>query len=258
MSENWKIWDDNYEYGLNFYKRSIGEKDEMESSKASAKVINSIINDNDLVLDVGCGTGHYLVSIDKQVSRKFSYHGVDATKSYIELAEKAFSDSSSSFRDKPKFSVEDIFNISIKDNYADIVCCNNVLLHLPSIKKPMEELWRVTKKFLVIRTLIGTESVRVKFVEEEGGFDNSGEPNKFNYHNIYSQNYLNQIISKFENVKDVKYFLDEDFDKDMLGSQNFENDYSEHYKKFVTKVVNGMQVASYLIQPWSFLIIEKQ
>ncbi|NOR57099.1 MAG: methyltransferase domain-containing protein, partial [Sulfurimonas sp.] len=141
MDDNWKVWDDSPEYGDNFYQRSIDEKEEMESSKSAAKIVSTIIKDKDIVLDVGCGAGHYLASLDKRVETNFSYHGVDATEHYIELAKKAYNGKSTEYRDVPSFNQEDIFNLSESDGYADVVMCNNVLLHLPKIEKPISELW---------------------------------------------------------------------------------------------------------------------
>jgi len=72
MNDTWKIWDDRDEYGKSFYLRSIGEKGEMESSKATAKIVKSLIQDNNKVLDIGCGGGHYLVSLDKTIAKSIS------------------------------------------------------------------------------------------------------------------------------------------------------------------------------------------
>ena len=61
---------------------------EMESSKALAKILKKQIFENDNVLDVGCGCGHYLKSLLSEIGVPFKYTGVDATNYYIELAKK--------------------------------------------------------------------------------------------------------------------------------------------------------------------------
>ena len=259
MNDTWKIWDDRDEYGKSFYLRSIGEKSEMESSKATAKIVKSLIQDNNKVLDIGCGGGHYLVSLDKTIDKKFSYHGIDATQSYIELAKKAFRDSSTEYRKEAIFEEGDIFNLPVPDGFADIVMCNNVLLHLPKIEKPVSELWRASKKYLIIRALIGEVSLRVKFVEEPEEFDENGDPINYYFHNIYSKSYIEKIIQSLNGVKQYKIFSDLDFDENNLGLENFEDlEYSDHENKFVTESLSGMQVASYLIQPWSYVVIERE
>ena len=88
MKENWRIWDNDKQYGDLFYKRAIGELPEMESSKALAKLASTFICENDKILDVGCGAGHYLRSLDKHIDVNFSYVGIDQTEYYIEKAKR--------------------------------------------------------------------------------------------------------------------------------------------------------------------------
>jgi ubiquinone/menaquinone biosynthesis C-methylase UbiE len=148
--DTWRIWNQEDEYGQVFYKRATGEFPEMESSKAVANLLKDIIQDSDRILDVGCGSGHYLKSLISTINCNFLYTGIDATFRYIELAKKAFSN-----QNNTEFMVGDIFDIPVEDNRFDVVMCNNVLLHLPSVQKPINELIRVSKRFVVIRTLIG-------------------------------------------------------------------------------------------------------
>jgi len=259
MDNSWKVWDDLPELGENFYSRSIDEKDEMESSKSVSKIISEFVSDEDKILDIGCGAGHYLSSLDKKITKKFSYHGVDATENYLRLAKKAYEGKVTEFRDVPTFELGDIYNLPMADKYADIVMCNNVLLHLPKIQKPMEELWRVSKKYLVIRTLVGDVSMRTKFVKEPEEFDDNGEPLNYNYQNIYSQKYIENIIAGLKDVKHFKIFQDLDFDQSKIGEHNFEDNYSSEHidKKFITTILDGLQTSSYLLLPWCYIILEK-
>ena len=52
--ENWKVWDEDREYGERFYNRIKGDLPEMESSKALAKFLKNEIVEGDNILDVGC------------------------------------------------------------------------------------------------------------------------------------------------------------------------------------------------------------
>lgn len=90
MAENWKAWDNEKEYGELFYDRAVGKISEMESSKAVARHVAELATANDMILDVGCGAGHYLRSLDSILKIPFRYYGIDATQYYIELARKAF------------------------------------------------------------------------------------------------------------------------------------------------------------------------
>ncbi len=256
VKERWKIWDNDKAYGKVFYKRAIGKLSEMESSRAAAKIVARIIKANDKILDVGCGSGHYLVSLDNNVNVPFSYHGIDPTAYYIKMAKKAFLEkfNHNPLRKECKFQVGDVFNLDLANNYADLVMCNNVLLHLPSIKKPIRELWRVTRKYLLIRTLIGKNSFRIKQVNQPEEYGADGEPHNFHFFNIYSTDYMVRLINELKGVKRWRLIDDKDYDPKNIGAANYKNAKKPHD---LTIVVSGMQINNYIVQPWKFLIIEK-
>tara|TARA_B100000959_G_C14521227_1_gene435522 strand:- start:298 stop:552 length:255 start_codon:yes stop_codon:yes gene_type:complete len=68
-------------YGELFLKRAVGKLNEMENSKAVAKIIHPLIKNNSKILDAGCGAGHYLRSILKLSNKSFQYYGIDLTQS---------------------------------------------------------------------------------------------------------------------------------------------------------------------------------
>jgi len=252
MRDNWKIWDGNKAYGKVFYERATGKLPEMESSKAVARHVAQLAKKNDLILDAGCGGGHYLVSLDRTLKIPFRYYGIDATANYIKLARTAFAKkiNNNPLRMLYEFKVADIFDIDLADGFADIVMCNNVLLHLPSIEKPIKELWRVAKKYLVIRTLIGKVSFRIPPEK----YTKDGEPCNFHYFNIYSQEYIQELVDKLPGVKSHRLFEDTDFNPSNIGASNYKNRKRPHN---LTTIINGMQVNNYVILPMKFLIIEK-
>ncbi len=254
--DNWRIWENEKEYGDVFFKRATALLPEMESSKAVAEIIRDIIQENDVIVDIGCGGGHYLNSLDKRINRSFSYYGFDATPYYIELARKAFFEKNNTnpLRLKTVFETGDIFNLPVKDQFADIVMCNNLLLHLPSIEKPIKELWRITKKYVIIRTLIGKVSFRIKQIIHPEGYTEDGEPLNFHYLNIYSEDYMKSIIDTLDYVETYKLFPDINFNPNNIGLSNYEGKKVPHN---VTKIIDGVQINNYVILPWQFLIIKK-
>ena len=161
MEENWKVWDKNEDYGRLFKDRAEGKLPEMESSKAVSKHLKKIVSKNDVIMDVGCGAGHYLNTLDKTFDKEFSYIGIDATKKYIEFAIEAYENQKNPLRTNTDFRVGDIFKLPTKDQEADIVMCNNVLLHLPSVEKPIKELYRSAKKYLIIRRSLISQKEKV-------------------------------------------------------------------------------------------------
>lgn len=186
--DRWKIWDEMQSYGEVLYKRATGEAPEMESSKAAARRLQGILKEGNTVLDVGCGAGHYLRSLRSVFPFPFPYTGIDATQSYVDLAAKAFKTDANA-----AFLRGDIEALPVKDQSFDIVLCMNVLLHLPRILPAIRELWRVTGRTLLIRTMVGEKSFRIKQIREwekemEGTedpiFDADGEPMRFHYFNM--------------------------------------------------------------------------
>lgn len=255
-NDGWKVWNESKKYGDIFYKRATGELPEMESSKAAAKIITPLMKDGDTLIDIGCGGGHYLKSIVKKAETDFNYKGVDATPYYVEQGKNAWADKQGYEKlNSVSFQVGDIFNIPLEDATGDIVICNNVLLHLPSVEKPISELIRIAKKYILIRALVGRTSFRIKQVNSPEEYDENGEPLSFNFHNIYSEAYIRQIIGKCGSFKSVKIWEDNDFSADNINQTTDVYDAKNQHK--VTTVINGMQINNYLIQPWSFILIEK-
>jgi ubiquinone/menaquinone biosynthesis C-methylase UbiE len=204
-------------------------------------------------LDVGCGVGHYLRSLKNQIDVPFGYLGVDPTRNYIDRAKDVFHGSS------VDFAIMDIYDLQLRDNYADIVMCNNVLLHLPSIQIPIQELLRVSKKYVIIRTLIGENSFRIKQVEKPEIYNRNGEPLHYHYFNIYAESYIRNILTINELLSDCISFDvtitdDRDFDpKNFGGTENYLNEKPHD----LTTMLNGYQLNNYVLEPWKFVIIKK-
>src|SRR3989338_233108 len=90
LKDTWRIWDNDLKYGDLLFRRATGEAEEMESSKSLCEALKPIYRPGMKVLDVGCGAGHYLLSLRKRLDPKISYTGLDATAYYVSLAQKAF------------------------------------------------------------------------------------------------------------------------------------------------------------------------
>ena len=251
MTEKWRVWERDEigrEYGELLYRRATGELREMESSKAAARRMRALTRPDDTILDVGCAAGHYLRSLKNQIEWEFIYTGLDATQAYIDLARKAFAhDETSTFR------TGDIFDMPFADESFDVVMCNNVLLHLPSIEKPVVELCRVARRAVLLRTLVGRRSFRIMEVRATGDeFEEDGDPKSFNYLNIYSRDYVDHVLSKIAGVR-WQIFEDKDFDEAPIQARREDNPNLTN----VTTVLDGMQVNEYVMLPWCFVEIRK-
>jgi ubiquinone/menaquinone biosynthesis C-methylase UbiE len=248
MNTQWKVWDRNKSYGEVLYKRAVGELPEMESSKRVAKEVKKFAVPGLTILDVGCGAGHYLRSLRRELGESFSYTGCDATEHYIALAKQAFA------RDKnASFKVSDIFALNFEDNSFDLVICNNLLLHLPSIERPLQELTRVARKRAIVRTLCGDRSFRIQDVKPQADgreFGADGEPAEFHYYNIYSRDYIKSVLSADSKVRSWEVAEDKDFDKARIEASA-----EEHAQYDASRILGDYQVNGYILQPWAIITI---
>lgn len=250
-------WVDRKDYADTFFKRAKGDLPEMESSKAAANLLADVLQEGDKLLDVGCGAGHYLKSILNRIETPFDYTGIDATPAFVAKAKEAWKD-----QPNTRFQEGNIYELPFEDGTFDVVMCNNVLLHLPSLVKPLHELLRVAKRFVMVRTLIGDRSFKVQEVYSDATwpfsdvpvaqeFDDDGEPTSFGYENIYSEPYFRSVISRVKPNAEVKIFLDTNFDAEAINrsadTEGLPN---------ATRVINGMQTLGYVITPWSFAQIQ--
>jgi ubiquinone/menaquinone biosynthesis C-methylase UbiE len=248
MRAEWKVWDQNKSYGEVLYKRAVGELPEMESSKRIAKEVKKFAISGSTILDVGCGAGHYLRSLRRELGDSFSYVGCDATEHYIALAKKAFAADKNA-----AFQVSDIFGLDFDDNSFDLVICNNLLLHLPSIDRPVNELIRVARRRVIIRTLCGERSFRIQDVRPQTDgreFSREGDPVAFYYYNIYSRDYMTYVLSSNPKAKSWEIAADTDFDKARI-----EESARDHAANNATQIVGDYQVNGYILQPWAIVTI---
>lgn len=242
----WHVWGNDgigRDYGNVLFNRAVGDLPEMQCSIEAAKRLEPVIRGSDTVADVGCGAGHYLRSLRRRVMAPFQYIGVDGTREYVDLAQKAFeADKRSSFQ------YGDIFNIPLADNSADVTLCCNVLLHLPSIEKPIAELLRITKRHLLIRTLVGRSTFIIKEARSDK-YSETGEPLDFNYFNIYSAARIESAVKACGATVTIE--PDTSFEGDRIN-----DDVAAHGIELnLTRVIGNTQVRDYIIQPWAWLTI---
>ena len=94
------------------------------------------------VLDAGCGLGHFYSVLMKE-KPDVDYRGIDNSVEMLKRAQKFFRD------EAHRFSDADIYDLSPVPS-ADTVVCISVLLHLPEVAAPIEQLWAKTETELII------------------------------------------------------------------------------------------------------------
>jgi len=242
-----KYWNKGYE--VVFSKRARGVLPEMESSKAVAKLLSKLVKPNNSILDVGCGVGHYYISLKKRIKNNFGYFGIDIKSAYIREAKKIFKQETN-----VSFKKGSIFKIPFKAGEFDVVLFINTLENLPSIEKPISELLRVSKKYVLIRTLVDERSFYIKEVHDNNFFS-KGEPKNFSFFNIYSKKYLEKIIYKYCPDCKIKFRKDRDFKSSAIRNSLKSDDKKSFFNP--TNIIGKKQVNGPILMNWEFIEIFK-
>ena len=262
MSINNGMYDENYSshYSLAelHFNRAIGKAPEMESSKAMAKLISKNYNNGDSIADIGCSAGHYLFSIRKELANKeVNYTGVEFHDLLLSKAQEAWNGDNFA-----KFRKGSIFEIPASDKEFDITFCSNLLMHLPTIVKPLQELIRITRKKLLIRTYIGTKSFKIQEVKNNSfwpgteiapanEFNDDGVPMLFEYENIWSKDYFESVVRRFAPTANIKFIKDDLYDikaiEETAKTGNLPNP---------TRTLGEWQIFDYILLPYHFIEIE--
>ena len=251
LEKPWYVWSKDKDYGEMLYKRATGELEEMQSAKSFCQELAKIYEEGMTIADIGCGAGHYLLSLRKYIDENINYTGIDATEDYLQHAKNAFPNTD--------FHLGDIYNLDFDDNSFDIVSCSNLLPYLPPPPaKAISELLRISKRYTILRVLIGERNYIVKAIRNsDAGLETSlenglsyaeQEKTRFNYNNFFTKDFYAKLITKLEPNASFKFVADDNW-------QTFDN--SELTTHTGTKVIAGKQVSGNLIFDWHYLIVDK-
>jgi ubiquinone/menaquinone biosynthesis C-methylase UbiE len=114
------------------YVHSFVYKKFFRSQEVKIELILNILKPN-IVLDAGCGYGRYTKLMKKL---NFNVHSIDISKPMIDEIKKI----------NPQFKLCQVENIDYPDHFFDLVLCIDVADHLKSLRKAIEEFYRVLKK----------------------------------------------------------------------------------------------------------------
>lgn len=238
--------------------RSKGKLPHMEVAKAYSQIINKLSKTKSIsILDVGCLTGHFNRTFSKMLNMKYSYTGIDPWDIHINAAKKIWK-----YTSNINFKKGWAQKIPFKKNEFDIVISSNVLTHIPEIRKPLREMLRTTRRFLILRTPVHDKSYRIQMVlnskwfkytnvKPSDEFDRFGNPRVYEYYDVHSKDYLESVIKRISPNCSIKFIKDNFFSK-----RNIQNKKEKKLNK--TMIINGQQVADLLILPHYFVIIEKK
>ena len=250
-------YENNFNNAKIYFDRATGKSPEMEVSKAIANILKPKIKNGSKLLDVGCACGHYYRSIKKRVKKNFFYTGTDPYEIFLDKAKIAWRNDAN-----VNFLKGNIYKLPFKKNQFDLTICSNVFIHLNKIKKPLQELLRVTKGTIIIRTVVYDVSYKVQLVynnkwwkntdvKPKDEFDKNGNPRAFSYFNILSKDFLEGTIKDINKKAKVTFIKDNFFSKKKISSSN-----KKEKRPLATRIVGDEQFSGCLMQPHYFVIIK--
>ncbi len=249
-------YENNFNNAKIYFDRATGKSPEMEVSKAIANILKPKIKNGSRLLDVGCACGHYYRSIKKKVKKDFFYTGTDPYEIFLDKAKIAWKNDAN-----VNFLKGNIYKLPFQKNQFDLTICSNVFIHLNKIKKPLQELLRVTKGTIIIRTVVYDVSYKVQLVynnkwwkntdvKPKDEFDKNGNPRAFSYFNILSKDFLEGTIKDINKKAKVTFVKDNFFSKKKISSSN-----KKERRPLATRIVEDEQFSGCLMQPHYFVII---
>lgn len=147
------------------------------------------------ILDAGCGEGFTLEFLRKQGIGK-AYEGIDFLKTAIGIGKKVH----------PKVTLKQasIYELPYKANAFDLVLCTEVLEHLEKPRDAVKELFRVSKKYVLVSVpnepiFMGSNFLRGKNWSRFGNdIEHINHWTMFNFPKLVQKNagVKTQIISK--------------------------------------------------------------
>lgn len=247
----------NYNNAKIYSDRASGKSPEMEVSKAMAKFLSQKVKENDQILDVGCAAGHFYRSIKNKINKRFYYTGTDPYSIFLNRAKAIWKNETN-----VKFVKGNIYNLPFIKNEFDVSFCSNVLIHLNDVKKPLKEIFRVTKRTTILRTVLFDVSYKVQLVYNNkwwsdtnikpiDEFDKKGNPRAYSYFNILSFDYLTQNILKLYPKAKINIIKDNFFDK-----KKIKNSIAKEKRPLATKIIGNEQISGCILQPHYFVIID--
>lgn len=156
--KEWRVWakPDYAEGRLRQWKSPLLPQEKWDRHKAKRLSLIPQLIKGSSVLDVGCGLGHCYATIKDGIDE---YLGIDL-KAMIDICHRFFPEN--------LFKAGDIYNLSSIGMY-DTVLCIQVLIHLPTLEKPLKQLWAHTKQRLIFTIRPPTRLFKKRFKQRESG-----------------------------------------------------------------------------------------
>lgn len=110
------------------------------------QIFSKFFEEDFKMLDICCGAGRYYgVIVNKlKLIQSSNYIGIDNNRGMLLEAQKRYKDGN--------FYIGDAYNLEFKDHFFDVCLLMDVIQHVPDYKPLVKEMFRVSKKYIIITT----------------------------------------------------------------------------------------------------------
>ena len=156
----------------------MGEEYWSSIEDSTLSLINSSINENDNILDVGVGLGRLLGKVNNKVNK----YGVDIDFNQLLRVDNTINVCMSKVEELP-----------YQDNYFDVIVCTDVLEHVIDLNLAIQNILRCLKKG-------GRLIVRVPYREDLSNYLLESYPYQFAHLRNFDENSLRLLFEKIFNM----------------------------------------------------------
>lgn len=206
-----------------YTRRAYGEAEEMTCAAQAAELLKPMALPGQTLLDVGCGTGYFLHSLQSR-NIPLEYFGIDATARFIDIGRSALARFGLPPERLQAGRIEDM------DGRADHVLCMNVLSNIDNFHRPLERLLKMARKTVILRESV-KDGAEYRYVEDRY----LESPDVLNVHvNAYDRKELTAFIRSYG------YSVSEIADLRTGGAPEMVIDYPHYWTFFVATRIDGI------------------
>ena len=182
-----------------------------------------ILDENDTVLDVGCGEGSITIPLSKKVKKVI---GIDSSVKMLEYLEKRAKEENAENIESILKPIEEINYDEIGD--VDVVVCSRSLNGIIPIEEVLTELNKIANKYVFI-TIFGPENKKIeKDFDKELGIKTEDFPDYNYFFNILFNMGIYANVERF----DLNNYREYDSIEEAMDNGKFRLDlYSEEQKE---------------------------
>ena len=219
-----KNWDD---AASGFYKRTRKEDYQI------ALFDKLILDENDTVLDVGCGEGSVTIPIAKRVKKVI---GIDSSPKMLEFLEKRALDNDINNIETILKPIEEIKYEEIGD--VDVVVCSRSLNGIIPIEEVLTELNKIAGKYVFI-TIFGPENKKIeKDFDKELGIKTEDFPDYNYFFNMLFNMGIYANIERFDLNNYREYdSIEEAMDNGKFRLDLYSDEEKEKLKEYLERIL---------------------